>query len=184
MPPTLFGATRAIRYDSATVALHWVTAILVAVLWVSAHAIGWAGHGAPATLIRSGHITLGLLLIVVLLARLAWRLGPGRRLPAADRGAMHLAAKATHYGLYALLVGTALLGIANWLTHGGTLWGAVAIPKLDFSALATARTIRGWHGLAANAILILAGVHAAAALFHHYVWRDGVLGRMLPVARP
>jgi cytochrome b561 len=29
-------------------------------------------------------------------------------------------------------------------------------------------------------VLILAGLHAAAALFHHYVLRDGVLRRMLP----
>ena len=42
--------------------------------------------------------------------------------------------------------------------------------------------IQGWHGLVANSILIQAGVHASAALFHHYVWGDGVLARMLPWA--
>jgi cytochrome b561 len=30
--------------------------------------------------------------------------------------------------------------------------------------------------------LILAGLHAAAALVHHYILRDGVLRRMLPSA--
>jgi cytochrome b561 len=40
--------------------------------------------------------------------------------------------------------------------------------------------LQSWHATAANAILVLAGIHAAAALFHHYVWRDGVLRRMLP----
>jgi len=36
------------------------------------------------------------------------------------------------------------------------------------------------HALAANSILILAGIHASAALIHGYFWRDGVLARMLP----
>jgi cytochrome b561 len=40
--------------------------------------------------------------------------------------------------------------------------------------------IGGWHALAANAILVVAGVHAAAALFHHYILRDPTLRRMLP----
>ena len=44
------------------------------------------------------------------------------------------------------------------------------------------RLIHGWHELAANAILIVAGLHAAAALFHHYILRDATLRRMLPWA--
>jgi cytochrome b561 len=42
------------------------------------------------------------------------------------------------------------------------------------------RWMRGWHGFAANTILIVGGMHAAAALFHHYLLRDDVLRRMLP----
>ena len=40
--------------------------------------------------------------------------------------------------------------------------------------------IGDWHALAANALLIVAGVHAAAALFHHYILHDETLRRMLP----
>jgi len=36
------------------------------------------------------------------------------------------------------------------------------------------------HALTANAIMILAGLHAAAALAHQYVLKDGLLDRMLP----
>jgi cytochrome b561 len=46
------------------------------------------------------------------------------------------------------------------------------------------RPITQWHGLAANILLGLALFHAAAALVHHYLWRDGVLGRMLPGKNP
>jgi cytochrome b561 len=40
------------------------------------------------------------------------------------------------------------------------------------------------HGTIATIILIVAGLHAAAGLFHHYVWRDGTLRRMIPGLRP
>ncbi len=183
MPQAPAPITRAQRYDATTIALHWTTAVLVAVLWVSAHAIGWFGHSQTAAMIRSSHVVLGVTLGVVLVARFAWRLGPGRALPAADRGALHVLAKATHYALYALLVATVLLGVANLLAHGGSIFGLVHVPKLDFSALVPPDRIRGWHALAANAILIVAGLHAAAALVHHYLWHDGVLGRMAPFLR-
>ncbi|HEY1090070.1 MAG TPA: cytochrome b/b6 domain-containing protein [Burkholderiaceae bacterium] len=37
-----------------------------------------------------------------------------------------------------------------------------------------------WHALAANSLLIVAGLHAAAALWHQFVRKDGVLRRMWP----
>jgi len=36
------------------------------------------------------------------------------------------------------------------------------------------------HETVANAILLVAALHAAAALFHHYVLRDSTLRHMLP----
>ncbi len=171
------------HYDAATIALHWTTALLVAVLWVSEQVAGWFGRGAPAMLIRSSHITLGVILALVLLTRLGWRLGPGRALPAADRGVLHVMAKLTHYALYLLLAVTVLLGITNWLAHGDSVFGLVQLPKPNFGAATWPRQVRGWHGLAANTLLIVAGLHAAAALFHHYAWHDRVLSRMLPIAR-
>jgi cytochrome b561 len=41
--------------------------------------------------------------------------------------------------------------------------------------------IGGYHALAANTVLILAGLHAVVALSHHYIMRDDVLARMAPV---
>ena len=37
-----------------------------------------------------------------------------------------------------------------------------------------------WHKLAANGVLALAALHAAAGLMHYYLRRDQVLQRMLP----
>jgi len=40
--------------------------------------------------------------------------------------------------------------------------------------------IEGWHALATNTVLMVAGLHAATALFHHCVLRNATLRRMLP----
>jgi cytochrome b561 len=44
---------------------------------------------------------------------------------------------------------------------------------------AFSRSVREIHELLADAAMILAGIHAAAALAHHWLFRD----RMLPSAR-
>jgi cytochrome b561 len=125
---------------------------------------------------------LGLTLATVLLVRIAWRLGPGARLPAADRGWLARLAGATHYGLYALLAATIVLGVFNAWVHGDTVFGLFTFPKLAPGDLLLRRAITELHGDLADIVVIVAGLHAAAALAHHFVQRDSVLRRMWPGA--
>ena len=99
------------RYDTATIIFHWVTAVLVVVQWIGAQTIDLFPRGALRVDARSAHITLGVLLAILLAARLVWRATGGRRLPLADVGALNLIAKATHWGLYALLLAMVLVGL-------------------------------------------------------------------------
>ena len=64
--------------------------------------------------------------------------------------------------------------------RGDTLFNLFKITAFDPDNKALRRTVGDLHGLCANAVLILAACHACAGLFHHYVWKDGVLQRMLP----
>ncbi len=70
------------------------------------------------------------------------------------------------------------LGVVNAFVRGYNLFDIMSLPQLGDRALR--RPITHWHGLAANILLGLALFHAAAALVHHYLWKDGVLGRMVP----
>jgi cytochrome b561 len=119
---------------------------------------------------------LGFALAVVIVWRIIWRSSGGRRLPAADAGVLHIAAKATHYGLYLLLLVVVVLGITNAFVRGYNLFDLVSLPQLGDRPLR--RPITHWHGLTANIVLGLAALHAAAALFHHYVNRNSVLARI------
>jgi cytochrome b561 len=129
---------------------------------------------------RSLHILLGVILGCVLVVRLAWRATRGGMLPPLDTGLLLAIARVTHWALYALLIVAVGLGVTNAWARGDEIFGLFRIPQLIPGDRAFVHQIGGWHALAANAVLIVAGLHAAAALFHHYVLRDATLRRMLP----
>ena len=167
------------RYDRTTVTLHWLTAALVAVLWlVGQTADNFLDGGVANTTLWSTHVTLGFALALALVLRVVWRVGPGVALPAADRGPLHIVAKTIHYLLYLLLITVVGLGVVNAFVRGYSLFNLFHLPQVGDRAWR--RPITDWHGLVANALLAVALFHALAALVHHYVWRDGLLHRMLP----
>ena len=173
----------ATRYDTTTIIFHWATAILVAEQWLGAQIIDWFPRGALRVDARSVHITCGVLLAIILLGRIVWRLTQGRRLPLADGPALSVIAKATHWGLYGLLVAMVLVGMALAWTRGDSIFNSFTIPAFDPGNHALADQVQEVHATIGWMIVALTGLHAAAALFHRYVWRDGVLGRMLPNTR-
>ena len=95
---------------------------------------------------------------------------------------LEILARLNHYALYALLVAVPLLGVIVQLKRGNALpvfglWEFVSPWPAD---RALSRTILRVHEYLADTLLILAGVHAVAALIHHYVFRGRTLSRMLP----
>jgi cytochrome b561 len=173
------------NYDNVAIALHWATALLVVVQFAMAKL--WDSFDKPTRQgMESIHVSLGVLLTVVVLVRIAWRLIPGHQRPAIVSGWVKLASKGVHYLLYALLVAQAGIGIAwRWAQgHEVSFFGLFAITgpygRLDRP---TRHIFHDLHENVAWAIVVIAGLHAAAALYHHYALRDRVLARMLPLAR-
>jgi cytochrome b561 len=167
-------------YDRRTIALHWLTAALVISLWLLGQTIDWFPKGSPRAIARSSHIALGVGLAFVLIRRIWWRLAGGVHLPQAGRSALDTVATLTHRVLYLLLVGTVLLGIANAWVRGDTLFMLLKIPAFDPGNTALRESVEDLHAWSANTLLIVAGLHAAAALLHHVVFKDEVLRRMVP----
>ena len=165
-------------YDRTTIALHWVTAASVVVLWIIGQTADWIPDGPANTAVWSVHVVLGFMLTALLAWRIVWRATGGRRLPPADSGALQVFAKLTHYLLYALLMVVVVLGVVNAFVRGYSLFDLVHLPQIGDREWR--RPITEWHGLAANILLGLALFHATAALIHHYLWQDAVLRRMMP----
>ena len=173
------------RYDNVAIALHWAVALLVVVQF--ALGVSWDWFAKPtARAMESVHISLGVLLTALILARIAWRLMPGHQRSSLNAGWVKLASKGVHYLLYALLIVQAALGFGfRWAQgHGVGFFGLFAIPG-PFGQLErpTRRLLHEAHEWVGWAIVGIAFAHALAALYHHYVLKDPVLGRMLPAAR-
>ena len=165
------------RYPLPLVALHWATALAVVVAYVS----GGEPDEAETTLeflIGQLHVGAGLAVFALVLLRLPLRALLGA--PAAEPGPrwQQRAAHAAHFALYALMLAVPLGGWAA-LGHEVSSFSLAgfALPLPDGNAL-WARALGQSHEFLANAFIWLAGLHAVAALVHHYVLGDGVLKRM------
>ena len=172
---------RAGRFDRTSMLLHWLTVLLIASQLATAWPMGAGGRSALGWLIV--HRSLGLLTWFVVVGRLLWRhrfayLPP---FPPSMPVFQQLLAKLNEYGLYALLLMQPLTGTASTLLRGRSfilfVWRVPAIMpenKTLFHAFDFLHESGAW------ALMSLIAIHAAAALFHGLILKDGVLGRMLP----
>jgi cytochrome b561 len=171
------------RYDTMTVMLHWTTVVLVSLLWIIGQTIDFAPNGALRIDYRSLHMALGITLACVFIIRVWWRSRGGLALPGVGNMPMRVVAWLMHRLLYLMILTTVLLGIANVWVRGDSVFNLFKVPAFDPSDKALRDSIGDWHALAANTLVIVAGLHAAAALSHHFILRDGVLRRILPILK-
>ena len=175
---------RAPRYSQVARWFHWTIALLII-----GNLLGGFFHDAlPRTwigTIMGAHKAIGLTVLALSLARLAWRLGHPAPRPMANHAAWEVAlARTTHWVLYAFMV---LMPLAGWLMVSAAetrrpleFFGLFPLPYLPTGADATlagigheAHEIIGWGFVA---LLVL---HVAGALKHQWVDRDDTLGRMV-----
>lgn len=177
------------RYDALSRGLHWVTAIVVTVAFIlGPERFGRLMHQGVDPATRSDivwHETLGVLVLALTVLRLVWF--AFRPAPPHFQMApwMAMAAKLMHIALWVLLLAlpvTALLALGSE-GHPLTLLGGVRVDRMPLIADSAIAELVDWgdvHKFLGDAIMWLAGLHAAAAIFHHAVLKDGVLRAMLP----
>jgi cytochrome b561 len=171
------------RYGTVAQLFHWSTVILVGTTYM----VGSGGreervYSAASAGFLQMHETIGILLFALVLLRVLWRLLEPTPEAVSMARWMKYSASAAHGGLYALLVAIPLSAIAGaWLeAHPLTIFGIGNVAPLLPQALDLGQSIAEIHTILGNVIIWLAGLHAAAALFHHFVLRDSVLTSMLP----
>ena len=175
IPPTA-------RYGAVARAFHWATAALV----LAAFIYGPGGseqrvYSAARDFDRQLHETLGLCVFALTILRLLWWTVHRRPGPLPVPRWMEVASKAVQALLYVLLVALPVTAIGGaWLEgHPLTLLAGVEIAPLLAESRDLGRSIASIHGWLGDAIMWLAGLHAAAGLFHHFVLRDRILVSML-----
>jgi len=171
------------RYDGVTVGLHWLNAILVLALFGTAMAWTYLPREMGLRWLSGIHVSLGVALAAAVIARLIWRMTAGRRLhPVPGNALANVAARLVHMALYGLLPVQIGLGFGiEWL--GGSsisVFGLFDLPSPFAASRELSSRLESVHGLVAWTMMALVGGHAAAALWHHYAAKDGVLTRMIP----
>lgn len=153
--------TETTGYTRLQLALHWGVALLILFNWLTGESVGQPFDAmlesgtAPAS--TPLHVYVGLAVFFLVLIRLVVRLVQGA--PGAEPGLQGMAAAWVHRILYLLMLAVPFIGGLAWyrgVEEAGDL-----------------------HGLVANLLILLAGLHAVIALGHHFILRDGILMRML-----
>ena len=172
------------NYDRMAITLHWLTAALVVVQFALGETWGWFSRPTHHLMVAT-HMSLGIILTAVILARLLWRFGLRHHLPSLESGWVRIASTFVHFVLYALLVVQAVLGfLSRWEGNEKmSFFGLQIASPFTGSGEKVANQIQDIHNWVGWAIIIIALGHALAALYHYYVLKDRVLGRMLPAAR-
>jgi len=163
--------------------LHWATAVLVLAAFIYGPGGSEQRVYAPARdFDRQLHETLGLSVLTFGAIRLAWRIFDVRPDPPKVTRWMGTVARIVRVALYVLLFGVPLTAITGaWLEgHPLTLLAGVEIPPVLVLSHDTGVTIASIHTWLGDAILWVAGLHALAGLYHHFVLKDEVLESMLP----
>jgi len=172
-------------YDGVSVTLHWVTVALVLIQFGLSKTWHLFARPMRREMIML-HMGFGILLGLAVMARIVWRLIPGRPLPPAHSGWVGFASTTVHYLLYALILFEFVLGfVLRWSGGEAMIFFGMQIPPMvvPHVSRATHDLIGVIHSLVGWVIIIVAAGHALAGIYHHFVVRDGVLARMIPALR-
>ena len=170
------------RYDLMAQALHWATALAIVGALVLIEVLDGMPRGETRSLLMGVHKSLGVTALALVLVRVVWRRLSAPPAPPPMSAWMEFASRWAHVALYALMVAVPVAGmVMSW--SGGRpigVFGLFTLPDLLPPNPALKSGAEEVHEVLGNAMLILVGLHAAAALVHQYVLKDGVLARMLP----
>ena len=174
-----------VRWNRFAQLLHWLIALLI----VGHGIVGlWMTSMQPSPdkikiylLHKSFGITLLMLIVVRLIWRMTHRVAPESSLPLWQR----VSSESVHWLLYASVLAATFTG---WLFASFRGWSVsyfylVPVPMLATKNATAIKQIDGWHQIAEWALLVLIGIHVAAAVVHIFVYRDRIMQRMLPSCR-
>jgi cytochrome b561 len=175
---------KATTYPRALVALHWITALVFVGIFAAVEFHEYYPKGDPMRdLLMLTHKSLGITILLLVIVRIFIRsrtIAPA--IIPAPPAWQHAIAHTTHIALYAAMVAMPLLGwlMSNAGGHPAPFF-EFELPYLIGENKDLAHTLKETHEFIGNALYYVIGLHAFAALAHHYALKNNTLTRMLPI---
>ncbi len=170
------------KFTKLQIQLHWLTLVLIAVTYAAMELRGWFPKDSSAYItMRATHYNVGVFVWLLMIFRLGLKhkYKDPNIVPQPPRWQMY-AARLMHIALYVTFLALPLLGIAL-MAYGGKSWDFLGFTISPFVIPdgGVKATIKDIHESLANIGYFLIALHAAAALFHHYIQKDNTLLRMM-----
>lgn len=172
-----------LRYGSLSIGIHWLVLLLFVAVYGTIELRELFEKGSdPREALKTWHFMLGMLVFVLVWLRLAARLsGPAPAISPEPPKLQQRSAALLHLALYLLMIGMPLTGWLMLSAAGKPIpFFGLELPALIGENKALAKQIKEVHELVGTTGYYLIGLHAAAALYHHYLRHDNTLTRMLP----
>lgn len=169
------------RYASASILLHWLMLVAIVTTYTLILLHDQYPHENPKhEMLEHWHFYAGFTVLLLVIIRIGLILQAGARPAITPKPAVwvSVSSKLMHVILYAFMLGMPLLGWMMLSAAGKQLPFGLP-PLLDFDK-PLARNIKEIHETIGTIGYYLLGLHAVAALFHHYLLKDNTLLRMLP----
>lgn len=168
-------------YGSAARLLHWSVALLIIGLFIMGLRMGDLPNGPDKMQMYGLHKSLGVLVIMLVAARLAWRAAnPAPLAPSTTTAVQQALAQWAHRLLYILMIAVPVAGVLMSQTGGRpvSFFGLFELPTLMGKNEPLHEALEGAHAVMAFLMIAVVVIHAGAAIWHHFVLKDDVLRRM------
>ncbi|HSH43918.1 MAG TPA: cytochrome b [Arenicellales bacterium] len=174
------------RYGAVAMLLHWAIVVLVIIQFVLAFQAAGLETSLERLQVMARHKSFGMTIFMLMILRLGWRFAsPPPPLPESMAPWEKTLARVSHRLLYTLLLA---MPVAGWVTSNArdlsvSWFGIFTWPDLVAGSERLAEIAGTIHGAFAWLLLAVLTLHVAGALRHHFLKKDAVLLRMLPVTQ-
>ena len=171
------------HYGKLSIAMHWLMFLLLIAVYSCIELREFFPKGSdPRIALKLWHTMLGLSVFLLVFVRLALRFfGPTPAIKPALSSWQQRLGGTMHFALYLFMIAMPLLGWLLLSAEGKPIeFFGLPLPAIWSKSKDFAELFEETHELIGTAGYYLVGIHASAALFHHYYLRDNTLMRMLP----
>jgi cytochrome b561 len=169
------------HYGVIAKGFHWLLFLMLSFSVIAGNFLASMPKGVEKLEAAGMHKSFGLVILTLVLMRLAWRLiNTTPKHPDGTSPAQQTLANIMHWGFYVLMLAQPIMGILMSQAFGypASLFGVIDFPMLIEKNIELAKVFKAAHGFIWIVLVVAVVGHVGAALYHHFVEKNGILNRM------